>query len=412
MKTLLPFILAFLTLNLSAQDYIRTGKPGKLGLKHKNGNVILKKNYNVIYPCVHFKDYIVAGKKSSLFLINANTKKETELSEESGTVDFNAGKCYYNKDKKIKFVEKGKIGMLKFPNTIILTAKYDDIRMFDGYPSACLLEKNNLFSIYYFYTKKFSARFSVSNPKKVFFYDNNQSHLPRGNTFPAKVKNKWYLMKVNGETYPIEKYNKKVFDPNTIDDYILTKQNGKYGYMYNNGVIQIECIYEDADWFTDYISPAELKGKYGLIDNSNRVLIPFIYDKIKINKDFRIEATYNNKTILLDEFGELIQELYPNIKNKKFGYTNDTETKTLIEHKYDFADAFYQGIARVNIGGKYKKSQRTASGGKWGYIIATGDKIINCIYEEADNFSEGKAKVKKDGKVYYIDAAGKQTADN
>jgi hypothetical protein len=40
--------------------------------------------------------------------------------------------------------------------------------------------------------------------------------------------------------------------------------------------------------------------------------------------------------------------------------------------------------------------------GKWGYVDKSGNELIKPQYDEADDFVNGKAKVKKDGKEFYI----------
>ena len=44
---------------------------------------------------------------------------------------------------------------------------------------------------------------------------------------------------------------------------------------------------------------------------------------------------------------------------------------------------------------------------KWGYIDKSGKVVIEPQFDSADDFSEGLAKVKKDGKRGYIDKIGK-----
>jgi len=44
---------------------------------------------------------------------------------------------------------------------------------------------------------------------------------------------------------------------------------------------------------------------------------------------------------------------------------------------------------------------------KWGYIDINGKEVIPCIYESAENFSNGKASVTKDGVSFCIDKTGK-----
>lgn len=49
--------------------------------------------------------------------------------------------------------------------------------------------------------------------------------------------------------------------------------------------------------------------------------------------------------------------------------------------------------------------------GKWGYIDKKGNVVIDFIYEKANDFSEGLASVGKDGKAGYINAKGEVVVD-
>lgn len=49
--------------------------------------------------------------------------------------------------------------------------------------------------------------------------------------------------------------------------------------------------------------------------------------------------------------------------------------------------------------------------GKWGYIDKAGNVVIDFIYEKADNFSEGLASVKKDDKAGFINTKGETVVD-
>jgi hypothetical protein len=66
----------------------------------------------------------------------------------------------------------------------------------------------------------------------------------------------------------------------------------------------------------------------------------------------------------------------------------------VIQPIYDFADDFTDGLARVQRNGKY------------GYINPKGEAAIPLVYDDARNFSEGLASVKQNGKWGFIDPKG------
>lgn len=105
--------------------------------------------------------------------------------------------------------------------------------------------------------------------------------------------------------------------------------------------------------------------------------------------------------------------------------------KEVIPHIYEKADCFYMGYAAVVLNGKtglidlkgiqiipcefdndllYFENNLALikKDGKFGYIDVNADIIIPIIYDEAEDFSNGKAKVKRDDTWLLIDKTGKE----
>lgn len=94
-----------------------------------------------------------------------------------------------------------------------------------------------------------------------------------------------------------------------------------------------------------------------------------------------------------------------------------------------FIGAFYEGLARVNIGGyvhdrdisggflpfKYLSvryfNDHRCSGGKWGYINSRGEMAVEATYSHAKDFKHGRAIVKKQQKWGVIDREGNVVID-
>ena len=77
-----------------------------------------------------------------------------------------------------------------------------------------------------------------------------------------------------------------------------------------------------------------------------------------------------------------------------YGYCDSLRIKVLIPCQYDSAYSFSDGMARV------------LKDGKTGYINASGKLIIPAIYEEGEDFSFGFAYVKKGDHYFYINKTG------
>lgn len=74
----------------------------------------------------------------------------------------------------------------------------------------------------------------------------------------------------------------------------------------------------------------------------------------------------------------------------------DTVITEAIPCRYDNAEDFSEGLAAVKLDGK------------WGFIDKMGNEVVPLEYEQVDSFSEGLAAVKQNGKWGYIDKAGKE----
>lgn len=103
-------------------------------------------------------------------------------------------------------------------------------------------------------------------------------------------------------------------------------------------------------------------------------------------------------------------QLIPFEKKGKMGYKDSLGT-IIVPAKYEQADAFSEGLGRVNIGGKQDpdmKGVRLIIDGKWGYINEKGEEVIAPQFDDACAFHEGVTHVKKDGKYGFINKQGKE----
>ena len=123
-------------------------------------------------------------------------------------------------------------------------------------------------------------------------------------------------------------------------------------------------------------------------------------------------------------------DLVPYISNNKMGFVKRATQEIVISCKYDHAYSFQEGLALVELNGKYgyiDKSgkevitckydyaysfqeglARVVLNGKYGYIDKSGKEVIPCKYNYADEFYEGLASVKLNGKYGYVDKSGKE----
>lgn len=148
------------------------------------------------------------------------------------------------------------------------------------------------------------------------------------------------------------------------------KLNGKWGFIDKDGNLAIEVIYDEVDDFNyQGFAKIKLNNKAGYINRNGKVTIEPIFDEIGNFDEYDfIQVKLDGKWGFID-------------KNSNF---------------YDEVGEFFNGLAKIKLNDK------------WGFVNASGDVIIELIYDEAGDFNyQGLAKVKLDGKWGFIDKNGK-----
>jgi len=172
----------------------------------------------------------------------------------------------------------------------------------------------------------------------------------------------------------------------------------------------------------------EEQGPWGLLDRDGRVIVqpslrPFqpvegirFADALCLVKDphppqGHRRGSYSDNGVYLDNQGRIrvrIPKGYSYAEQFSEGLARvwrpgdgygfmDKTGKVVIQPRYDDADDFLEGLAAI----------RKDDEGPWGYIDRNGEQVIPMVYGLAGRFSEGLAAVERDGKWGYIDKTGK-----
>ncbi|MGN0555175.1 MAG: WG repeat-containing protein, partial [Candidatus Fimenecus sp.] len=109
--------------------------------------------------------------------------------------------------------------------------------------------------------------------------------------------------------------------------------------------------------------------------------------------------SWNAKYVYEDEETGLINASFSgNALNGRGGSTYvSRDGKRLTSLTFDYTNSFSEGLACVGIVGK-----------GWGFIDESGELVIPPVYDQADDFKDGKAKVKRDGKYFFVDKTGRE----
>lgn len=164
-----------------------------------------------------------------------------------------------------------------------------------------------------------------------------------------------------------------------------------YGIMNSSGDFVVPLIYSHLKDFNNLYA-AQVKGKlgeyekYGVIDIKNNSIIPFEYSSIRIEKNIIIVE-------IKQGYGEASQY---KIFNHKGSLVSD--------EIFYYPGKFSEGLAKVDENPKNSKSLF----GKCGFIDENGKLVIPIVYDEASHFENGKSKVTRNGKEFYINKLGEK----
>jgi hypothetical protein len=127
-------------------------------------------------------------------------------------------------------------------------------------------------------------------------------------------------------------------------------------------------------------------------------------------------ATIFFLTLALAPAAEPCPDLVPFEAAGKWGF-KDRAGKTVVEPEYNQVGAFADGLAPVNLGARPNDGLASMFfpshkvGGRWGYIDVRGKVVVPLTWDSATEFSDGLARVLRDGRVRYLDPTGKVVID-
>jgi len=155
----------------------------------------------------------------------------------------------------------------------------------------------------------------------------------------------------------------------------------------------IPLTYDDAGFFSEGLAAVKLDDKWGYIDATGKVVIPFEYDYASYFRDGEafVEIVDGEEVsmYLIDKTGKIVFEYEPS------DYDPD-EPYEPIEKVY----TFYEGLLATKDGD-------WEDNGKYGFVDEDWDTVIEPLFDDAENFSEGLAAVCIDDGWGFIDKTGK-----
>lgn len=408
--------------------YYSAYKDGKWGVIDNNGNVIIDLNYDEMV--------VVPDKSTDLFIVTYDTNYDdgsykTKVLDKTGKEilsgfekvqaieNYNNNEVWYESDI-LKYQKDGKCGLIDFSGKEIVPADYEKIYAIPGIQKSIIVEKDGLRGLVsntlgeiiiepdyaeitaltdtyddgYLVKSKDSYYGIITADKKLVLeckYDK---------IYPV-TGNDMYVVTEAGKTKLIKKDGTPVletgFDEITsIDgDNIIIKKDGKFGVININGESIIPVQYEDLKFAFDTNYIAKKDNKYGVIKAGNEEAIEFKYDSMTYREEAGfIEADNEElKTDIIDSsLNTILSDIIISEVNKDKGYIRIREGEDYKYYNFKFEEKDSKDVLTTNTIFLIKEN------GKYGYENKDGERIVDCIYDDATEQNElGYVAVKKDG---------------
>lgn len=367
--------------------------------------------YDVDYKNGTFKTKAINEKNEQLFSNYTNV---------SALVNYDtSNKVWYN-NEVLKFERDGKYGLIDFSGKEVLPANYEDISTMQGIEKTLILTKDGKYGLYN----------SVS--KTVFADTTYTSVAPFGKTY-----NDGYIVKNENGKYGILGSEGKIILDATYDKIMKVSGNDKYvvqdgvktKLISKDGTTILETGFDEIIEIDGDNLVIKKAGKYGIINTTGETLIDPAFDYLEnCFGDYYIAKTAGNYGVI-----NLNKDICIEIKYKDIKYRNDIAS--LICENEDYTSDIYnrelkfvltgtiskvdseKGYIRARVGNEYKyynlQYQEITNkealknntlflvkeNGKYGYVNKDGQKVVDCIYDDAQEQNEyGFCAVNKDGK--------------
>lgn len=411
-----------------ATAYFPTYTNGKWGVIDNNGETIINNVYDEMV--------IVPEKNTDLFICTYNvdynsdtyeTKVVNKLNSEILTeyknvqaIENSKGNEIWYENNILKFKKDNKIGLIDFKGKLILEAEYDSVYALEGIEKNIIIEKDGKVGLVNtsmgeiivepiydeittlvkdsyesgYIVKKDNKYGIISADSKIVFdttYDGIQNVVYDG--YYVVVENNVKKLVNPIKTQEVILNYEQIKEINNGN--IVVMNGNKYGVidMEGNSIIALE--YDDLTSIFENNYIAKKDGKYGIISKENQVKINFDYTLMEYIKTANfIEAdTETYKTDIIDKSLKVVlQDIIISDLNLEKGYMRIRKDNDYKYYNFNFQEQQPQEVLTTSTLFLVKEN------GKYGYENKKGDRIVNCIYDDAKEQNQyGYCAIKRNG---------------
>ena len=232
-----------------------------------------------------------------------------------------------------------------------------------------------------------------ANKEKILDFKYDEIAHVTGNGLYVVKDGEEYKIIDKEENIKLDKGFDEVIDINGED--IIVKNNGKFGLIDINGIEKIPAEYDSLTMAFNRNYIAQKDGKYGIVSSSNETHIDFIYKKMtyRVEENFVEAEKENFNTDIIDsEFKIVLEDVIISEVNIDKGYIRVRKGNEYKYYNFKFEEKSAKDVLTANTLFLIKEN------GKYGYQNKDGQKVVDCIYDDAKEQNEfGYSAIKKDG---------------
>lgn len=400
----------------------------KWGVIDNNGKTILETSYDemIVVPdstkdlfiCTYDVNYETGEYKTKV--LNKEGKEILKNYQSVEAIEnYDDNSVWYEKEI-LRYKKDGKVGLIDFSGKEIVPAEYDKAYAMPGIEKSIIIEKDGLrglvnnslgeIIIDVKYAEIESLGKTYENGYIVRSTDSYYGVITtdKKEILPCKYdkiynvsNNEMFVVTENGVNKVINKSGEDVLtsgfsEVTSIDgEYLVIKNNDKYGVIDTSGNSQIPCEYDVLSKAYDKTYIAKKDNKYGLVKIGNEVLVDFKYTNMSYRKEANfIEADLENfKTDIIDKnLNVVLSEVIISDINTEKGYIRVRVDDNYKYYNFQFEEKKSQEVMPTHTLFLVKEN------GKYGYENISGERVVDCIYDDATEQNEyGYVAVKKGG---------------
>lgn len=408
--------------------YIPVYESGKWGVIDNKGNQIIRTAYEemIIVPdenedlfiCIYDVNYSNETYKTKV--LNAEGEKILTGFENVEAIENTDGANVWYEENILKYKENGKYGLITFEGKEVAEPIYDEIYAIQGIEKSIVLVKDGLrgllnsktheivIPVEYveitnisdsyedgYIVKNQDGKFGVISSDKAQVLEFKYDEI-------KKITENDYYVVVEGEkTEIVNKKGEVVLDKgfdSVVDmqaERFIVIKAGKYGVISDEGTEVIKSNYEDIKHAYSNYYIAKKDGKYGILDITENTVLSFDYEKISYIDEadfFQCEKEDYKADIYDRDIVKVLENVIVSEINIDDGYLRVRSGSEYKYYNFKFEEKTNKEALATNTLFLVKEN------GKYGYENKNGDRIVDCIYDDAKEQNKfGYCAVSKDG---------------